>query len=231
MHRPTNTALYASAARSDDNHALVRRAMLYFWREGFYASSIDDIAAETGLNRNRLYTDFGGRQGLFLAAFKRYMEEIPLAGVQRLETDVADLNSIGAYFEAQIDKAVEIGLPGMGCFIHNTVARTAPNNRVIRDVADACVGRLRAGFDNALTREAAARKLDDAPVRHLSAFLTTAALGLWIYAANTEDPDDLYKFRRVALDIIGEKLAPCADVSSLPELCGAAPLDDIGPKL
>ena len=231
MHRPTNTAPYACAARPEETDAFVRRAMMYFWREGFYASSIDDIVAETGLDWNRIYTDFDGRRGLFLAAFRRYVEDIPMDGVQRLETRVATLDSIGVYFEAQIAKAVEIGLPGMGCFINNTVARTKPNDRAVRDVADACVTRLRAGFENALAREAAARGIEAAPVRHLSAFLTTATLGLWIYAGNTEDPADLHKFRRVALDIVEEKLTPCADASGLPGLCELARLDELGPKL
>ncbi len=237
MQRPNSTAYRApaaacsAAARSADADAVVRRAMTYFWREGYYASAVNDLAAEVGIAQNRLYTDFGGRQGLFLAAFKRYVSEIPMYGFQRLEGPLADARAVAAYFDAQADAAIDHGLPGPGCFITNTIVRTTPNNRAIRDVSDACVIRLRRGFENALSREARLRERDDAPVRRLSTFLTTASLGLWICAGHTQDPDDVRKFARAALDIMEEKLLVADGADGLSEACAIAQLEAIGAKL
>lgn len=191
---------------SPDKRKVVVRAMNYFWREGFYANSVDDIASEIGINQNSLYTEFGGRQGLFIAAMRQYSNDILIHEFHTLETELADANSIAAYLQAQVDKAVEVGLPGMGCFLTNTILKTSPRNRIIRDVTDECLFRLRRGFENALTNEAKKRGLDTPPVKQLVAFLTTSTIGLWIYARHTEDPADLQKYRGTALNIMEEKL-------------------------
>lgn len=191
---------------SPDKQKAIMRAMHYFWREGFYASSIDDIAAEIGIHHNSLYTEFGGRQGLFIAAMRKYADEILMHGFSALETELADARAIKKYLQAQVDKSIEIGLPGMGCFITNTILKTSSGNRVIRDVTDECLVRLRKGFENALMNEARKRELDTAPVKQLTAFLTTSTIGLWIYARHTDDPADLRKYRRTAIKIVQEKL-------------------------
>lgn len=222
-----NAAPHADNRAANDraaNDRTVSRAMTYFWREGFYASAVDDIVAETGLDRNRLYTDFGGRQGLFVAALKRYVDEIVMYGFRKVETDTADARAVAGYFTAQATKAIETGLPGMGCFIYNTVSKTPPGNRAVRDVTDACVSRLHRGFENALAREARARGLDDAPVRQLAAFLATASLGFWIHAGHTDDPADLWKYRRAVLDIMEEKFLLSAGAAELSRGLNMPPL-------
>lgn len=191
---------------SPEKHKIVARAVNYFWREGFYASSIDDLAAEIGVHQNSLYTEFDGRQGLFVAALRQYANDILMFRFAALETEIADANTIAAYLQAQVDKAIEIGLPGMGCFITNTILTTSPRNKVIRDVTDECLLRLRRGFENALINEARKRELETPPVKQLVAFLTTSTIGLWIYARHTDDPADLKRYRGTAIKILEEKL-------------------------
>lgn len=203
MHRPKRF----EDTSSPDKHKVVARAMSYFWREGFYANSVDDIASEIGIHQNSLYTEFNGRQGLFIAAMRQYSNDILMHEFHALETELADAKSIALYLQAQVNKAVEVGLPGMGCFLTNTILKTSPRNRIIRDVTDECLFRLRRGFENALTNEARKRGLETPPIKQLVAFLTTSTIGLWIYARHTEDPADLQKYRGTALHIMEEKLA------------------------
>ena len=37
-----------------------------FWKDGFAATSLDDISAATGLNRPSLYGAFGDKRALYL---------------------------------------------------------------------------------------------------------------------------------------------------------------------
>lgn len=195
-----------SGLESISRKRIASRAMMYFWREGFYASSIDEIVAETGIDQHRLYTEFNGRQGLFLAALRNYIEDIATAGFAPLETSDACAEDIAAYFKVQVEKALEMGLPGKGCFITNTILKTSPQNRIVRGVTDECLLRMRTGFENALRNEARRRELSNAPIAQLASFLTTSSMGLWIYGAHTDDAEALWSFRKAALDIVRDQL-------------------------
>lgn len=195
-----------SGKREPDRDDIVMRAMTHFWREGFYACSTADIAARLGFDKNRLYTDFGGGQGLFVAALERYVDEIIMHGFAEVEAETANAGEIAAYFAAQTEKAIDIGLPGLGCFLQNTRSETTTGNRAVRDVTIRCITRLLHGFQNALAREAEAHKLDDAPIGQLAGFLATTSLGLWIYAGDARDPAELWKYRRLVLEVMEEKL-------------------------
>ena len=55
---------------------VTRLAMERFWRHGFYASSIEDLVAATGLTRAALYAEFDDKAGLFRAGLARYSQEV-----------------------------------------------------------------------------------------------------------------------------------------------------------
>src|SRR6516164_3398429 len=55
-----------------DHDAVVDRAMMLFWRKGYGGTSIHDLEKATRLRRGSLYNAFGDKQGLFVAALKRY---------------------------------------------------------------------------------------------------------------------------------------------------------------
>lgn len=185
---------------------IASRAMIYFWREGFYAPSISEIIEETGVDQHSLYTEFNGRQGLFLAALQNYIDDIATAGFAPLETGEACAEDIAEYFKAQAEKAIEMGLPGQGCFITNTILKTSPQNRLVRRVTDGCLLRMRNGFESALVNEAGRRNLKDAPIAYLASFLTTSSMGLWIYAGHTGDAEGVWSFRQAILDIVQDQL-------------------------
>ncbi|MGB9992862.1 TetR/AcrR family transcriptional regulator [Massilia sp. SM-13] len=47
-------------------------AMLLFWRRGYGATSMQDLAEATGVLRGSLYNAYGDKQSIFLLAFARY---------------------------------------------------------------------------------------------------------------------------------------------------------------
>ena len=49
-------------------------AMNAFWEKGYYATSLADLVSATGLNKNTLYTEFGSKEELFLAALRLYTD-------------------------------------------------------------------------------------------------------------------------------------------------------------
>ena len=47
-----------------------------FWRDGFAATSLDDVSAATGLNRPSLYGAFGDKRALYLQAYGQYRKRV-----------------------------------------------------------------------------------------------------------------------------------------------------------
>ncbi len=52
------------------------QAMDVFWKDGFAATSLDDVSAATGLNRPSLYGAFGDKRALYLQAYGQYRKHV-----------------------------------------------------------------------------------------------------------------------------------------------------------
>jgi AcrR family transcriptional regulator len=88
----------------DEQKALTRRRLLdaaetVFGRHGFHRASVEEIAREAGATTGALYSNFAGKEDLFLALFE-----------ERIATDVSDYSQIvaaGATFEEQARGAAD----------------------------------------------------------------------------------------------------------------------------
>jgi AcrR family transcriptional regulator len=84
-----STALHRPSLR-DEQRALTRRRLLdgaeaVFARSGYHGASVDEIAREAGATTGALYSNFAGKEDLFLALFE-----------ERIATDVRDYSQIAA---------------------------------------------------------------------------------------------------------------------------------------
>src|SRR5882672_6717304 len=58
--------------RGYDPEAALAHAMAAFWDAGYAATSLDDLAAATGMNRPSLYGAFGDKRALYRQAIAAY---------------------------------------------------------------------------------------------------------------------------------------------------------------
>src|SRR5271166_5705935 len=54
----------------------LNQVMDVFWKDGFAATSLDDVSAATGLNRPSLYGAFGDKRTLYLQAYSQYRKHV-----------------------------------------------------------------------------------------------------------------------------------------------------------
>ena len=73
-----------------DPDAALHKAMQVFWERGYEATSVDDLVQCMGINRFSLYSTFGGKHQLFVAALERYRDTIVADLVGELEQSAAD---------------------------------------------------------------------------------------------------------------------------------------------
>ncbi len=69
--------------KAQTREQLLEAAARVFAHKGYAAASVDDIAAEAGFTVGALYSNFGGKQELLMAAFERHCDQ-DLARVQAL---------------------------------------------------------------------------------------------------------------------------------------------------
>src|ERR1700722_299427 len=96
-----------------DRDEVLERAMVVFWRNGFQATSIQDLVEATGVNRGSLYPTFGDKRGLFLAVLKHYSERFGKPMMAQLN-DPDPRKAIEGMFEAIIRRASDPRWP-RGC--------------------------------------------------------------------------------------------------------------------
>jgi AcrR family transcriptional regulator len=107
------------------------KALDLFRRDGFAATSLDDLSAATGMNRPSLYGAFGDKRELYIKSYQRYREDARAA--------MADIFRDEAPLRQRLERiyaiALDIYLGGespRGCFTVMTAASEAVADPDIR---------------------------------------------------------------------------------------------------
>jgi AcrR family transcriptional regulator len=97
----------AGIKQFNEDQAL-ERAMHVFWRQGYGATSMQQLAQATGVLRGSLYNAYGDKQTIFLLAFARYREHYLGMVRQHMQLDdpVAALRAYFAYVISSMSEPV-----------------------------------------------------------------------------------------------------------------------------
>jgi len=71
----------AGVRQFDEDRVLAEAAKL-FWERGYSATSMQDLAAATGVQRGSLYNAYGGKEALFVNAYRHYQQRY-MEGVRK----------------------------------------------------------------------------------------------------------------------------------------------------
>ena len=140
--------------RSFDPDEVLDRARAVFWNLGYAATSLDDIAAATGLNRPSLYAAFGDKHALYIAALGRSRAEATGALDAALQTEAPLRYLLGAIFDRTVDiyRAGEAGQ--RGCFLIGTAVTQAVDDPEARELLRTYIAETDALFRDRFEREA-----------------------------------------------------------------------------
>ena len=120
--------------REFEREEVVRKALAVFWRQGYQATSVQDLVGATGLNRGSLYGTFGDKHGLFLEAVEYYRTNVTAQRLARLEEPGPARDRIATFFKEVIEFSVGEGRL-LGCLMTNAAIERAPHDRDTRLVA------------------------------------------------------------------------------------------------
>src|SRR6185312_17433481 len=97
----------AGIKQFNEDEAL-ERAMHVFWRRGYAATSMQELAQATGVLRGSLYNAYGDKQKIFLLAFERYRRHYLDSVRKQLQMDdpAAAVRAYFAYVIASMSEPV-----------------------------------------------------------------------------------------------------------------------------
>ena len=186
-------------SREFDEQVVLTRAMELFWEKGYLATSVQDLVDHMGINRFSIYSTFGDKKGLFLAALHRYRQTVLAARVAELENGHRGLEAIRRYFSQVVDTLA--GPQGWrGCLVVNTSVELANEGGEVIEVLLAHERSMRRNFQAALDRARRDRELAVArSTEELAAHLVLQDMGLSVLAKSRPRREDLWRRVEVAL--------------------------------
>jgi TetR/AcrR family transcriptional regulator, copper-responsive repressor len=113
-----------------DADKALTRAMEAFWDAGYAATSLDDLAAATGMNRPSLYGAFGDKRALYLKALAHYAAGGKLRAA--LSPDDTLREALGRVYELAIALYVSGKEGARGCFLIGTATTEAVKSADVR---------------------------------------------------------------------------------------------------
>jgi TetR/AcrR family transcriptional regulator, transcriptional repressor for nem operon len=131
-----------------------------FWAKGYEGTSTRDLVTVTGLTQPSLYNAFGDKRGLFLRAFKHYVDHNLWERIARLESALAPSAAITAFFGEIIERSLSDRLQ-RGCMLVNSALEATSDDAEFREGLASELARLRAFFQRCM---AAAYQRGEIPV-------------------------------------------------------------------
>ena len=158
------------------------KAMELFQRQGFAATSMQDLVDHMGIGRGSLYHAFGSKQELFQRALTRYATRNLGDMVALIERADAPLEAIRALFRGISQSHCENSTRS-GCLFVNTTVEMAPHDSGVSSDLQSSWKRLENSFARALKRaqDAGDLRADKKP-RALARFLVNSLQGLSVQA-------------------------------------------------
>lgn len=179
------------------------RAMQLFWRQGYEATSVQELVDHMGINRFSLYDTFGCKHELFLAALDRYRDQVVTLGLRVLEGPRSGLEAIRRYFAGALDSVSARG-GWRGCLMTNTAVEVAPHDRPTAARVRAHLERQERAFYRQLERAREAGELSSGDdLQDLARYLTGAAQGLGVLAKARRGRRELENYVAVVLSVLG----------------------------
>src|SRR5262249_22075038 len=103
-----------------------------FWKSGYAGTSLDELAAATGMKRPSLYAAFGDKRGLYLKTLERNREHSRALALQLLADDPPLRMFLRRFYQAALDIYQAGDETARGCYTISTAATQATVDPAVR---------------------------------------------------------------------------------------------------
>jgi TetR/AcrR family transcriptional regulator, copper-responsive repressor len=118
--------------RSYEPETALGKALDLFRKQGFAATSLDDLSEATGMNRPSLYGAFGDKRELYIKSYQRYREEAGASMVEIFRQEMPVRQRLERIYAAALNIYLSGETGPRGCFTVVTAASEAVSDPEIR---------------------------------------------------------------------------------------------------
>jgi TetR/AcrR family transcriptional regulator, copper-responsive repressor len=108
------------------------KALALFRKDGFAATSLDDLSAATGMNRPSLYGAFGDKRELYIKSYRRYRDDARAAMVEIFREEMPIRKRLKRMYSVALDIYFAGESGPTGCFTVMTAGSEAIDDPEIR---------------------------------------------------------------------------------------------------
>jgi TetR/AcrR family transcriptional regulator, transcriptional repressor for nem operon len=188
--------------REFDETAALEAAIGCFWRRGYEATSVRDLAESMGLSAPSLYNAYGDKHALFVQALEHYLDRSMRERIERLEKSLPPKQAIREFIGAIIDHSVN-DRERRGCFLVNSALEVAPHDKKLGGLIADRLAELEAFFRRSLRRAQAEGTVPRKPVaKDLARLLLGVVLGIRVLARVRPERASLESLARPVLALL-----------------------------
>lgn len=118
--------------RQYDPDQALAQAMRTFWRNGYAATSMDDLSVATKMNRPSLYNAFGNKRAIYLSLLDRYIATIGEVIHDALGSPLSLKQALNRLYRKMLTTYTSSEGEGLGCFLVGTAATEAVRDEEVR---------------------------------------------------------------------------------------------------
>jgi AcrR family transcriptional regulator len=187
--------------RQFDERQALDRAREIFWLKGYGATSMQDLATASGVQRGSLYNAYRDKETLFLRAYAGYVEQFTGEAAEALAHPVAR-HALRAFFDFTIT-SMTTGTPTRGCLTTKTAIDTRADAEPIRAALRDLIDKLERLLEERLEAPEARAQLAIPPAE-AARVLITMTRGIVVMERVYQDPERL----RATADSLIDALLP-----------------------
>ncbi len=120
-----------------------------FWRNGYEATSCEELLAAMGINSGSMYAAFGDKQALYDKALSHYCDKMLAEGMRMLNGPGTPLEQVRAVVKFWADFMTQPDCKG--CFVDSVLIEFGKEKRGAAVIARQLTGRITQAFESKLT--------------------------------------------------------------------------------
>ena len=188
--------------RAFEEGAALDAAIGCFWRHGYEATSVRDLATAMGINGPSLYNAFADKRTLFVRALERYMDGATRERIGRLEASLPPKQAIQKFIGDVVARSIN-DPDRRGCFLINSALEVAPHDAELGDEIAKRLGEIEAFFRRSIVAGQADGSIpQQRSPRDLARLLLGVLLGIRVLARAKPDRALLEGMARPALALL-----------------------------
>ncbi len=161
-----------------DRKKVTEKARDLFWKKGYNAVSVQELAQEMGISRSSFYNSFADKDTVFDEVVASYMPISPCAPLEHLKPGDPVIPAIKKMF-LDICKNKVVDPEAKGCLMVNNIAGLDQNNAPMKDILQKRMQDIIELFQSVLVRAVGQGELSpEKDLKAIAMYLITLQAGL-----------------------------------------------------